>query len=925
MSRRALLAGLRAYSIRAMLARSKAGGNPVLNEKQKAQVDALLDRLLDLTDAERLAYLARDSATDPAVKAEVESLLRAALSAGDFLMPRRDSRAEEILEDIGPGTRLGAWRITARVGRGGMGEVFEAKRIERDFEQRVAIKVLQREAIAQLERFQVERRILARLDHPGIARLLDGGTTPDGRPYMVMDYVAGRPITDYCDGIGAPLEDRLQLFIQVCDAVAYAHSHLIVHRDLKPSNIFVTANGQVKLLDFGIAKLLGSEDSSLTVAAHVLLTPLWAAPEQLLGQSVTTATDTFALGLLLFQLLTGTHAWPGSGTPIVRAMRTMLERVAPRASDVADASIRSGTPSPVAPARIRGDLDAIVAKALREEPQLRYTTAASLKLDVERFLHAEPVEARAGTRLYVLGRTLRRHWLGAAGLTVVLLSLAVGFGVAEWQARRAAIERDIARRDAAREEAVRYSLTRLFRTAITEEAGKPATAKTMIDSSAQRVLREYRDQPRLAGQLVLTLADLYGALEDVEGAGSLLEGFLADAHAADAGVIADARQKLANIEFLRGNVPRSNALLEQAEKYWAQVPQAYREERLQGLGTRARIQRAQGDIDGAIRTSRAAIAERIALSGRNNRETAVLYNSLAITLMSANRLDEALAAYEETVKIYRAVGMGDGLDTQIILANIGTLELRTGHLEAAEQQLKSAFERERELAGDSAAVAAAMGYYGRVLYIRNESAAAVPVLQKAAELGAQYAGASSPVALQNKMFLGEAQLAAAEVAKAGETLSSARDIALKQYGADHILSLRARLLVVSERIATGHPGEVREELPAIILTLRKSGPQAQGYLAQALERFASVQMSSGDVAGARASLRESVSLREKSGIQDWELGVARERLGEVLAASGDRTPAAESLRQAEALLVAQLGANHPETQRAHAALMRLGN
>jgi hypothetical protein len=545
-----------------------------------------------------------------------------------------------------------------------------------------------------------------------------------------------------------------------------------------------------------------------------------------------------------------------------------------------------------------------------------------LKLDVERYLRSEPVEARSGARFYFLGHTLRRHRVAVAALGVVLVSLAIGFGVAAWQARRAALERDIAQRDAAREEAIRYSLTRLFRTAIAGRGDQPATAKSMIDSSAQRVLREYRDQPRLEGQLALTLADLYGALEDVEGAGALLEGFLADAASADPAVVADARQKLANIEFQRGNVPHSSELLAQAERFWSAAPQAYREERLEGLGIRSKIERAQGDIEGAIRTSREAIAERIALSGRNNRETAVLYNSLAITLMSANRLQEALAAFRDTVDIYRAIGLGDGLDAQIILANIGTLELRTGHLGEAEAQLKSAFEHERALAGDSAAVAAAMGYYGRVLYIRHRNQDALPVLQKAAELAEKYAGSASPVALQNAMFLGEVQAASSDLAAARATLSDARRTALSKYGPEHILSLRARLALADEELNHGHADDARGELQAIIPVLRHAGPQAEGYLARALEDLGSGQLSSGDKRGALTSLRECVALREKSGQMDWELGEARERLGEALAANGDRAAASAALRQAADVLAAQLGPDHPEVQRARQALAR---
>ncbi len=267
------------------------------------------------------------------MRAEVASFLRAAASVGDFLSQPARPATDEVDDGLTVGTVLNGWRITARIGRGGMGEVYKAARAQGDFDQRVAIKVLQHSARQELERFQVERQILARLEHPSIARLLDGGTTPDGRPYMVMEYVEGLPITQYCASTEASLPQRLRLFIQVCEGVAYAHSSLIVHRDLKASNILVTPDGQVKLLDFGIAKLLDSgPDPALTQAP---LTPAFAAPEQLLGQPITTATDTYALGVLLFELLTGAHPWVRSGSAIAQAMRAMVNKPAPLASSAA--------------------------------------------------------------------------------------------------------------------------------------------------------------------------------------------------------------------------------------------------------------------------------------------------------------------------------------------------------------------------------------------------------------------------------------------------------------------------------------------------------------------------------------------------------------------------------------------------------------
>jgi serine/threonine protein kinase len=432
-----------------------------LSPEQRGHVDALLDELLDLPETERFASLRGRGIQDTAVAREVESLLRAASASNDFLSKTPRRRADDALQHAPAGTRLGVWRIVRLIGHGGMGDVYEATRAQGDFEHRVAIKLLRREAVAQLKRFEAERQILARLEHPCIARLYDGGITDDERPYMVMEYVEGLSITDYCAQKRASLQERLALFIQVCAAVTYAHQNLIVHRDLKASNILVTTTGTVKLLDFGIAKLLDAQSARMTHAAGAPLTPICAAPEQLTGAPVTTATDVYALGLLLFELLTGTHPWIGTDTPILLALRTALQRPAPVASGVAMVTANA----PVLPRLIRGDLDAIVAKALRNEPAHRYATVDSLKLEIDRLLAGEPIEARKGARLYIVGRILRRYRWAATAIVVLIAS---ALSVIAWQARQVSIEREAARRAGSREEAMRYNLTRLFRDGMAE-------------------------------------------------------------------------------------------------------------------------------------------------------------------------------------------------------------------------------------------------------------------------------------------------------------------------------------------------------------------------------------------------------------------------------------------------------------------------
>jgi eukaryotic-like serine/threonine-protein kinase len=889
-----------------------------LSATQRVRADELLDVLLDLPAAARADYLASHREDDPAVLREVESLLRATQELGGFLATPARIGAEMPVEPIPPDMRVGPWKITRLVGRGGMGVVYEAVRAEGDFAQTVAIKFLRNQVVAEIERFNVERQILARLEHPGIARLYDGGIAPDGRPYMVMELIAGEAITDYCTRTHATLQQRMRLFRDVCEAVAYAHRNLVVHRDLKPANILVTAQGQVKLLDFGVAKLLASEDQNLTHTAGAPLTPASAAPEQLLGDPVTTATDVYTLGLLLFELLTGTRPWSPAGEPIAHAMRVVLEKPAPAPSATAAA-----LPDPPLPPRLlRGDFDAIVAKALRKEPVYRYETVDALKLDVERAVVGEAVSARTGVRLYLFGRFLRRYRWGAIAVLAVVLSLAVGLGAAAWQAKQAHIERDAARRDAAREEAVRYQLTRLFGSAAADRGSNDApTAKAMIDVSAQRVLREYRDEPRLAGELVITLAELYDTLEDVQGAAALLDGYLKQADPkADPVDVADAQQKFANIELSRGHVEHAAQLLTQAETFWASVPTQYADERLEGLGLRAREQRAAGDLDGAIVTMKKAIAQRIALSGRVHRETAVLYNSFAIILTSAHRLAEALDAYHETIAIYQAAGLGGEVDTQIVLGNLGILELRTGHVREAETTLKDAIQHQRELAGNSAAVAAALGTYGWLLSITNRATQALPILSEATDMGAQYAGPSSPVTVQNRLLLGEAEIAAGDRAAARAILIADHTAASAQYGPNNPLTLRSQLALARLLIAEGQGSEAREQLDAIIPVLRENGIKTSGELALALQSRGELLAADGQGPQALESLREAVAVRERSNDLTWELAVARERLAENLSAGADSGAARDLLQRALTDLKAQLGPAHPETLRAERAL-----
>ncbi len=456
---------------------------------------------------ERTSWLARACGDDATLRREVEELLHADAAQGVLDTPPFAAGGEElaaVAPSLAAETRVGAWRIEKLIGRGGMGEVYAATRAEAAFTQRGALKLLRFEAIGELARFHAERQILARLDHPGIARLLDGGVAQDGRPYTVMEYVAGVSLIAHCAARNAPLHERLELFAQVCDAVAYAHRNLVVHRDLKPANTLVDAEGKVKLLDFGIAKLLDAgavKDAANATLTLAPFTPDYAAPEQLAGEAVTTATDTYALGVLLFELLTGERPFRMDGLQFAKALALLNDRTAPPPSRVA----RERTTAPLPANALTGDLDAIVAKCLRREPMQRYATVNDLQLDLQRHLAREPVLAREGARLYVFGRVLRRYRWGVAAAAALILALGIGIAATAWQAHRAQAQ-------AARAEAVKNFLVDVFKASDPRIASdKPRgsiTARELLDVASTRIDAGFADQPETKTELLGIAADL---------------------------------------------------------------------------------------------------------------------------------------------------------------------------------------------------------------------------------------------------------------------------------------------------------------------------------------------------------------------------------------------------------------------------------
>jgi serine/threonine-protein kinase len=397
-----------------------------LDSPRFREIDALFREALEVPTEERHRWL-EEATEDPELRAGVLRLLEADAAAGDFLTEPLDGEP-----GAAPPPRLGPYRIVERIGRGGMGEVYLAERADATFERQVAIKVLRGDLLGPepLERMWRERRTLARLEHPSIARLYDAGTAPDGRPYLVLEYVEGLPIDRYCRENELSLDARLRLFRRVCEAVAFSHHHLLVHRDLKPSNIVVTPEGVPKLLDFGIAKAIDEDGATatLTLAGMRPMTPSFASPEQIRGEPVTVATDVYSLGVLLCLLLTGRPPYRVDGAATPAWLERAICDEPPESPSVLAAESRAGTePPPFAARSLRGDLDNIVLTALRKEPERRYPSAEALGEDVDRYLADRPVAARGDSWSYRCAKFVRRRrrLLGVAAALVLVVVNAV--------------------------------------------------------------------------------------------------------------------------------------------------------------------------------------------------------------------------------------------------------------------------------------------------------------------------------------------------------------------------------------------------------------------------------------------------------------------------------------------------------------------
>jgi eukaryotic-like serine/threonine-protein kinase len=677
-------------------------------------VQRLLDAALDLPRDARARLLADAGAGETAVRAEVRRLLELEAEAeGFFARSAVEAAAGLIVGDrgsermLGMPERIGAYRVLREVGRGGMGAVYLAERDDGHFQMRVAIKVVRHglDRADTRRRFLEERQMLASLQHPHIARLLDGGIDAGGAPFLAMEYVEGEPIDRYCTGRRLGIEARLRLFLDVCDAVHHAHSNLIVHRDLKPSNILVTETGQVKLLDFGIAKLLSPDvpgaEPALTRTGMRALTPEYASPEQVRGQTVTTASDVYALGVVLYELLTGQRPYGATARSphdLERAVcetdpvrpSLMVRRAGRRATDVGGsgsarhaAEVPSAGPAPAGIAdarRLRGDLDDIVLKALRKEPELRYASVALFSDDIQRHLDRLPVRAGEGKRMYRIGKFVARNRAAVIAAMLVLVSLISGTVTAARQARLATAQ-------AARAEEARNFLVSIFTVADPNLANAAeVTARELLDQNARRIETELNGQPALQAEMMLTLGGIYRRLGLPERAQPLAEQarkILTSLHGTRHATVAEAIEELALIAHDRGEPDEAERLHREALALREAVLRGDDPQLARGRRNLAVALSSKAEYDEAEALLAVAFATHRRVYGPEHPEVARDLGAIGTLLRARGEYDRAVAAAEEALRIQRATQGSDHLETATAMNNLALLYRDRGELDAA--------------------------------------------------------------------------------------------------------------------------------------------------------------------------------------------------------------------------------------------------
>lgn len=747
-----------------------------MKTEQPEQVVEIISAALDLAPDQRAAFLDEACRDDASLRAEVESLLGYQAQARSFIEAPAFQVAADLIaandDELETGQLLGGYKILKVIGKGGMGEVYLAE--DSALNRKVALKLVKRgmNSVDVLRRFHYEERILANLNHTHIAKLFGSGMTPEGQPYFVMEYVDGLPIDKYCDAHKLSTIERLTIFRQVCSAVDYAHQHLVIHRDIKPANILVTNEGEPKLLDFGISKLLDPElpqsgEEHATVTLLGVMTPEYASPEQARGESVTTATDVYSLGVLLYQLLTGHRPYRLKSRRPEEIARVICEEEPERPSTAVtrseerfatkDNPATTITPASVSetrqgqPAELRrklsGDLDNIVLMALRKDSQRRYNSVAQFSADIKRHLDGLPVIARKDTFQYRAGKFARRHRLGVAAGVLIAASLVTGVVVASRQAHAAARERDRARVEAAKAERINVFLQDMLAFSNPSwfspntQKGREVTINEMLDEVAPRVESELSGQPEVKAALERTIGDSYTS----QTRNDLAERYLNAALEADLKLYGEdnletARtlHSLAQLRSASGDLSKAESLLERSLAVYRKQYRTGRGEArgyAAALNTYAALAQGRGDEKLAESLVNEGLALSTQLTGTERAIVAMLQSVMGQVRRDQSRYDEAVGLQRAAIAEFNALPGRKHWEMGDALMSLGGVLGNQRHLDEALAAMQEGGEVYRRTVGEnSPSYVESLSQQAWVLYLKEDYAAAGGKVEQGIEI-----------------------------------------------------------------------------------------------------------------------------------------------------------------------------------------------
>lgn len=828
------------------------------------QIEEIFQTAVDLPAQDREAYLLNICGSDIELLAEVQGLLAADEKPHSILGGLAVDALAISETESWFGKQIGVYRVTGEIGVGGMGVVLAAERADGEFSQQVAIKLVKRgmDSDEIIKRFQRERQILARLKHPNIAMLLGGGVTADGRPYFVMEYVDGVPIDAYCDQRILTIDDRLQLFLKVCDTVAFAQRSLVVHRDLKPSNILVTINGEVKLLDFGIAKVISSDSEladhpALTKTGMRIMTPEYASPEQISGDPVTTASDVYSLGVILYRLLTGSSPHQGSGRHPAQLDRT-LETTDPkrpsqsvsaesaltrkRPDSAKDTASKRRTDTRQLRRRLTGDLDNICLKALRHDADRRYHSAEHLYDDIRRHLAGMPITARPDTMSYRVAKFVGRHrrLLTAATISFcALVTLVIYYTIQLSQ------ERDRARHEASKAQEVARYLTGIFNLADPNESqGSAITARELLDSGSVRLATDLSGQPETQADMMYLLASIYLKLMQLDQARTLTR------------QARDIRQSHFG--------EKSNEVVST----------------LQLLG---RIEDASGNYDSAV------VHYRLAL-----------------------KIHEEL-----TSKV-------DSLAAEI-KTDLGRTIRHQGNLDEAEQLLRESLAARRILFGDTHEdIAHSLNNLGRLLYERRNFAEAEPMLREAVEITVQIRGEYHDETAAGLGAVGALLIETDRLDEAELLYSRAQGIVKRLFGDEHVHGAALSSAIAEIAFRKGEYARSDSLYRRMERFFRDNYPKNHPRLAGPASGIGRNFMATNQPESAKTYLEEALLVRRNTlGNEHWQTGTSMTNLGECILSLGKYAEAESLLVDGFRTVSNQFGNSDKRTKRAASTLAKL--